>query len=320
VDNARHPPQHVGALNIMRVDSVWGQLVKPGIVTGNLIAALGGYFLASNGKVIDAWLLLAVIGGTSLVVASGCVFNNCIDSDIDRKMVRTCHRIMALRVISTRSALCYGGILGCFGLLWLASYSNKMSASLALLGMITYVGFYSLWLKRRSLYGTIVGSIAGAMPPAIGYTAVTGHIDTSCLLLMLSFCLWQMPHAYAIALMRKEDFKAAGLPTLPPARAKRQIVAYVALFFLSVLALGYSINAGIIFFITVIGISAYWLISAILGKSDDRLWARRIFNISIGVILAMSLTLSIDSKSWPLKTDVSDLQRGQPPTSNNRIE
>jgi protoheme IX farnesyltransferase len=289
-------------LNIVKVGSICGQLAKPGIVMGNLIAALGGYFLASKGHLLDFQLFLAVVSGTSLVVASGCVCNNCIDSDIDRKMVRTCHRIMALRAVKIQTALCYGAALGGFGLLWLMSYTNPLSVMLALLGLVIYVGFYSLWLKRCSLYGNLIGSLSGAMPPAIGYTAVTGTVDGPCLLLILTFCLWQMPHAYAIALFRQDDFKAAGLPMLPIQRAKRQIVGYVALFLLSALALGYSSEVGPIYFFSVTGVGIYWLVVALSHSraANDRLWARRVFGISIGMIMIVSLTPSIDYGSQTL--------------------
>ena len=189
-------------------------VTKPGIIFGNLIAVAGGYFLAAQGQ-IDLGLLLATVIGLSLVVASGCVMNNCIDRDIDRHMQRTRGRVLVTGQISLLAALAHGVVLGLagFGLLWW--YTTPVATALAAFGFFIYVGVYSLWMKRRSVYGTLVGSLSGAMPPVVGYCAVTGQFDTGAALLLLIFCLWQMPHSYAIAIFRFDDYSAAGIPVLP---------------------------------------------------------------------------------------------------------
>ena len=151
-------------------------VAKPGIILGNLIAVAGGYFLAARGSV-DPMLLLATVIGLSLVVASGCVLNNCIDRDIDRHMERTRGRVTVTGQISLKAALAHGLVLGVagFGLLWW--WTNPLTTALAGFGYFVYVGLYSLWFKRRSHYGTLVGSLSGAMPPVVGYCAVSGQFD-----------------------------------------------------------------------------------------------------------------------------------------------
>lgn len=93
--------------------------------------------------------------------------------------------------------------------------ANALAMMLAVIGFVIYVGVYSLYMKRKSVYGTLIGSLSGAAPPVIGYCAVTGQFDTGALILLLIFSLWQMPHSYAIAIFRFKDYQAANIPVLP---------------------------------------------------------------------------------------------------------
>ena len=129
------------------------QITKPGIIFGNVLSVAGGFFLAAQGHV-DFALFLAVVVGTSLVVGSGCAFNNCIDRDIDQKMERTKNRAMVQGAMSLPVALAYATLLGVVGFSLLYVRANPLAAYCALAGFVIYVGFYSLWLKRRSVHGT----------------------------------------------------------------------------------------------------------------------------------------------------------------------
>ena len=184
------------------------------MVLGNLISAAAGFFLASKGQ-IDGHALLATLIGISLVVASGCVFNNCIDRKIDRKMVRTHDRALAKGVISLRIAVSYATILGVAGMTLLCAATNLLCVVITLAGLVIYVVVYSLYMKRSSVYSTLIGSLAGAAPPLAGYCAITGTFDMGAVILLSIFTLWQMPHCYAIAVYRLEDYTAAGIPVLP---------------------------------------------------------------------------------------------------------
>ena len=161
-------------------------VTKPGIIFGNLISAAGGFFLASRGQV-DIAVLLATLIGISLVVASGCVFNNCFDRNMDRKMIRTRNRVLAQGLMSPKVAVFYASLLGIAGtaLLWAAT--NMLSVVIVLAGFAIYVGVYSLYLKRNSVYATLIGSLAGATPPLAGYCAVTNRFDTGRIDIIVDF-------------------------------------------------------------------------------------------------------------------------------------
>ncbi|MGC6746823.1 UbiA family prenyltransferase [Escherichia coli] len=136
----------------------------------------------------------------SLVVASGCVFNNYIDRDIDRKMERTKNRVLVKGLILLLSRWCTPPcwVLLAFMLLWFGA--NPLACWLGVMGFVVCVGVYSLYMKRHSVYGTLIGSLSGAAPPVIGYCAVTGEFDSGAAILLAIFSLWQMPHPYAIAI------------------------------------------------------------------------------------------------------------------------
>ncbi len=190
------------------------QVTKPGIIFGNLISVIGGFLLASKGS-IDYPLFIYTLVGVSLVVASGCVFNNYIDRDIDRKMERTKNRVLVKGLISPAVSLVYATLLGIAGFMLLWFGANPLACWLGVMGFVVYVGVYSLYMKRHSVYGTLIGSLSGAAPPVIGYCAVTGEFDSGAAILLAIFSLWQMPHSYAIAIFRFKDYQAANIPVLP---------------------------------------------------------------------------------------------------------
>ncbi|PHM40034.1 protoheme IX farnesyltransferase [Xenorhabdus mauleonii] len=280
------------------------QVTKPGIIFGNLISVIGGFLLASKG-VIDYPLFFATMVGVSLVVASGCVFNNYIDRDIDRIMERTKERVLVKGLIDPKISLIYASVLGIAGMVLLYVAANALAMWLAFIGFIIYVGVYSLYMKRKSVYGTLVGSLSGAAPPVIGYCAVTGHFDTGALILLLIFSLWQMPHSYAIAIFRFKDYQAANIPVLPVIKgisvAKNHITLYILAFMVATLMLTISGYAGYKYLIVAAAVSLWWLGMALSGykTSDDRIWARKLFMFSIIAIMSLSVMMSVDSSASP---------------------
>ena len=141
-------------------------LTKPGIIRGNAIPAIAGFCLASS-KNFNALLLIETLVGISLVIACACVLNNIIDKDIDRKMKRTKERALVTGAITDKNALLFGIVLGASGLCVLEIFTNLLTVLIGVAGLIFYVVIYG-WAKRRSIYGTHVGSISGAMPPVAG--------------------------------------------------------------------------------------------------------------------------------------------------------
>ncbi|NHB88174.1 protoheme IX farnesyltransferase [Photorhabdus tasmaniensis] len=275
------------------------QVTKPGIIFGNLISVIGGFLLASKG-VIDYPLFISTLFGVSLVVASGCVFNNYIDRDIDRIMERTKNRVLVKGLIDPKISLIYASILGIAGMVLLYVAANALAMQLAIIGFVVYVGVYSLYMKRKSVYGTLIGSLSGAAPPVIGYCAVTGQFDTGALILLLIFSLWQMPHSYAIAIFRFKDYQAANIPVLPVIKgisvAKNHIILYILAFMIATLMLAISGYAGYKYLIVAAAVSIWWLGMALSGykTANDRVWARKLFVFSIVAITSLSVMMSVD--------------------------
>jgi protoheme IX farnesyltransferase len=274
-------------------------VTKPGIILGNLISAAGGFFLASRGHV-DAALLVPTLIGMSLVVASGCVFNNCIDRDLDRKMHRTHHRVLAAGRMRPGAALFYGSLLGFGGMALLWTATNILCVAVLAGGFAVYVGLYSLVLKRRTLYSTLIGSLAGAAPPLAGYCAASNRFDTGAVILLCIFSLWQMPHSYAIAIYRYRDYAAAALPVLPVrqgmAAAKRHVIGYMLAFVVAALMLTFEGYTGYRYLAVASGMGLSWLLMACSGyrTSDGRLWGKKLFVSSIVTITLLSIMMSLD--------------------------
>ena len=245
-------------------------------------------------------LMLATFIGISLIIASGCVFNNIIDQDIDKKMERTKNRALALGLISSQIAFIYGALLGIAGstLLWFET--THLAFVVAIVGLFFYVVIYSLLLKRASVYGTLIGSISGSVPPVVGYCAATNSFDMGALILFLILTFWQMPHSYAIAIYRLDDYKAAKIPVLPLYNgiksAKIHMLVYLLLFIAASLMLTVMDYTGFVYFVIALLLGVRWLWICIKGFSaaNNKIWARQMFLFSIIIITILSLVMSLD--------------------------
>ncbi len=274
-------------------------LTKPGIIKGNLLTAGAGFFLASRGD-ISPQLLLATISGLSLIIASGCVVNNYIDRDIDKKMKRTKQRALATGAIPVRTALLYAAVLGVLGSTILGLFTTWQALVAALVGFLFYVVVYAIG-KRHTVHGTVIGSISGALPPVVGYTAVTGRVDSGALILFLILVCWQMPHFYAIAIFRLNDYKAAHIPVLPAVKGMRatkiQILLYIVAFMGAVSLLTVSELTSRVFMVIMLLLGTIWLAKGVKGfrSQDDIIWARGMFGFSLVVLTTFCLLLSLDA-------------------------
>lgn len=275
------------------------KLTKPGIVRGNAITALGGFFLAARGH-INLTVLLAMVTGLSLIIASGCVWNNYLDRNIDKKMKRTQKRALVTGAISVRSALIFGTILGLLGTYLLIHFTTMLTAAIALFGFVAYVIIYGIG-KRKTVHGTAIGSISGSIPPVVGYVAVTNQLDLGALLLFLVLVCWQMPHFYAIAIMRMKDYAKAGIPVLPVKRGvyatKVQIVLYIIVFILACMALTFCGYTGYTYTLVMGLVGLFWLDRSIRGfrVDNDRKWAGKVFGFSLLALLVFSVMISVNS-------------------------
>jgi len=274
-------------------------LTKPGIIRGNLIVALAGFLLASDG-VINFSLMLALLGGTSLIIACGCVINNYLDKDIDIYMSRTKDRALVTGNISNRNAIIYGSILGIAGTLLLAFFTNYLTLACGLVGLFFYLVMYSIF-KRKNIYGTLVGSVSGAVPPVAGYTAVTNQIDITAGLLFLILVFWQMPHFYAIAIYRLNDYKKAGIPVLPAIKGlqntRKQINAYIFVLGITITMLFFVADLSYTYLIVMLGVTTYWLFLGLKAiRSEEGIkWAHTMFGFSLVVLLVFSILISLNA-------------------------
>lgn len=273
-------------------------LTKPGIILGNLITVAAGFLLASKGS-IDFWLFFATVIGLTLIIASACVFNNYINRQTDKKMERTKNRALAVGLISDRNAILFGLCLGIFGHLILLLYTNFLTVLVSALGFFVYVLVYSIW-KCRTVYGTAIGSIAGATPPVIGYCAASNHFDMGALLLFIIMILWQMPHFFSIALYHLDDYAAAKIPVLPVVRGllRTQIhmAIYIVGFILTAALLTFFNYTGYVFLIVVTSIGLAWLAFCLkeLTNNNNERWGQNMFRISLVMIVASCFLMSLD--------------------------
>jgi heme o synthase len=273
-------------------------LTKPGIIYGNTLTVIGGFLFASGGH-IDFWRLSGAITGTALVIASGCVTNNYLDRELDKKMTRTKKRALVTGIVSGQSALIFSAILGLLGEAVLYLLIDGQTAGLALFAWFMYVVVYGI-AKRRGIYGTIVGSISGSMPVVIGYSAGAASLDAAAGLLFLIMAFWQMPHFYAIALYRRNEYAAANLPVLSvkasPTTSKVHILSYISLFILTNFLLFSEGHAGIVYGIVMTTLGLLWFRHGALGfKAKDNVhWAKSMFSFSLIVLLAFSILISLN--------------------------
>ena len=253
-------------------------LTKPGIVLGNLVTLAAGFLLASKG-VVDIWLFLETFIGLAFTMASACVFNNYIDRQVDKKMKRTKNRALVRALISERKAILFGTVLGLLGGLILWVYTNPLTVFVAGVGFFVYVVLYSLW-KCRTIYGTAIGSVAGAVPPVVGYCAVSDRLDAGAVILFAMLVLWQMPHFFAIALSHFDDYVAADIPVLPVRRGipttKVRMVIYMVAFTVVAAMLTLFHYTGYVYLtlITILGCLWLWLCVKGFTTPDNQLWGR----------------------------------------------
>lgn len=294
--NATRSQVLTSAPSLTKTLSKYYQLTKPGIIYGNALTAAGGFFLASRGH-INFGLFVTMLAGISLVIAAGCVCNNYIDRGIDKKMTRTKQRALVSGTISGRSALFFSALLAIAGISTLAIGTNLLTLSLGLIGLFTYVVLYGIG-KRRSVHGTLIGSIAGAVPPVVGYCAVTNNLNAGAVIVFLILVCWQMPHFYAIALYRRQDYAAAGLPVLSvkkgPRITKVQIMSYITIFTLTTVALTVYGYTGYSYAIVMVLLGLAWFGLGIrkLKKAPDAIWGRSMFLFSLIVILSFSVMMA----------------------------
>lgn len=268
--------------------NLWALALKTGIIKSNLIPMVAGLMLALYTYELsfrdNLSNIVCAILGTAAVIAAAGSFNNLYDRDIDVMMQRTKNRPTVTGELSPKLVLVVGSSLLLIGI-GLLALTTPLASFLGFLGVFFYVVPYTIWTKRRTIWNTEVGSISGAMPPLIGWAAVAPDIwHPAAWALFIIVMIWQMPHFYAIAIRKKDDYAAANIPMLPVVKGERRTyiqsnIYLVLLILTSFLFLPLSL--GLTFVSIILG--AIWLSMSIVGyhKKEGKKWANRMFVFSL---------------------------------------
>jgi protoheme IX farnesyltransferase len=234
------PPVARAGRGVLATVNDYLALTKPRIIVLLLVTTVPAMILADGGMP-SLWLVLLTLAGGSLSAAGANTINCYLDRDIDGIMARTSGRPLPAGVLEPERALAFGVVLGVVAFAVLAVGVNLLSAALATLALAFYVFVYTLWLKRSSPQNIVIGGAAGALPPVIGWSAVTGTVAWPAVVLFAIIFLWTPPHFWALALRYRADYARAGVPMLPvvsgEAETLRQIVLYSVLLVASSLVL-----------------------------------------------------------------------------------
>jgi protoheme IX farnesyltransferase len=282
-------------------------LCKPKVLLVMLVTTWVGMHLATNTLVPWDVFIFGTLG-IALAGGSAAVINHLVDRHIDAKMTRTENRPMANKRIPIQNATIFSAILGVSGLLILAVFINFLTAYLTFATVLGYAVLYTLFLKRQTPQNIVIGGAAGAMPPLLGWTAVTGHTSAFAWLLVLIIFTWTPPHFWALAIHRKSDYENANIPMLPNTHGisftKLYIVLYTLLLF-AVTLLPYAAHmAGGIYFGAASLLGTLFLIQTlILYRTKSTRAALKTFSFSILYLLLLFSALLIDHYiQLPLET------------------
>ncbi|TML67689.1 MAG: protoheme IX farnesyltransferase [Actinobacteria bacterium] len=272
-------------------------LTKPRIMSLLLITGAGGMFVGYGGAP-PLWLFLVTMLGLALACGGASALNHVLDRDIDAVMgSRTRGRPVASGRVSPEQALEFGLFLSALSFAVLGSAVNVLTAILALVGNLFYVVVYTRWLKRATPQNIVIGGAAGAVPPLVGYAAATGSLALPALWLFLIVFLWTPPHFWALALMIKNAYAAAGVPMLPVVRGDRetarQILLYSIVLVAFTIAVGYWL--GLVYTVAAIVLGATFVVLAALLRRDlSRVRALALFHYSLAYLALLFVAAAID--------------------------
>jgi len=281
-------------------------LTKPWIMLLLLITTVPAMVLANGGWPGWSLVIATLIGGVLASGGAGAV-NMYIDRDIDGLMVRTRNRPIPRGTVTPRAAAIFGWTLGLASGPWLYLTVNALAAILALTAFLFYVGPYSLYLKRRTLHNTVLGGVAGAIPPLIGWVAITNEINVEGVLLFAIVFWWQPPHFWALALGLEEDYRTANIPMMPVVlgerETKRQTVFYAAMTWMVTLIFGAAAKLGVIYFaFALLGGAGFMWCAWRIYRGQGIEGTRTMFRYSTLYLAALFASMVLDRAvlGWPL--------------------
>ena len=274
------------------------ELTKPRVVALIVFTAIVGMFLSVDGMVPVSILISGALG-IGLSAASGAAFNHLLDRRADQIMARTSGRPLPTGTVETTPAIVFATGLALVSMLILVAMVNTLAAVLSFASMVGYAVVYTVWLKHATPQNIVIGGAAGAMPPVLGWTAVTGEVASDALLLFLIIFCWTPPHFWALALYRQEEYAAAGIPMLPVTHGRRhtllQMVLYtVLLLAVSVLPFATGMSGGMYFVgALVLGVIFLIFVVRLYRRYSDAL-SKQTFSYSIQYLAMLFALMLID--------------------------
>lgn len=272
-------------------------LCKLKVVAVMLLTSLVGMLLASE-TVPSFYVLCIGLLGIALATSSGAAINHVMDQKIDSTMQRTRWRPLPQGKVSSQQALIFAFLIGSLGIYLLATFINPLTAWLTLFSLIGYAVIYTVWLKRATPQNIVVGGIAGAAPPLLGWTAVSGEVTANSLLLVLIIFAWTPPHFWALCLARKKDYAKAGVPMLPITHGERytklHIVLYSILLVLTTVIPYLSGMSGIIYLLLVSVLNfrfVHWSVKVYKDLPNSQM---AMFKYSITYLMLLFVALLVD--------------------------
>ena len=274
------------------------ELTKPRVVALMIITALIGMCMAVPGWVPWQPLVLGNLG-IALCAGAAAAINHIVDERIDQQMARTQTRPVATGRITQRDAILFAAALALLGVWVLVVWVNVLTAVLTVASLIGYAFIYTMFLKRATPQNIVIGGLAGAAPPLLGWTAVTGEIHGHALLLVLIIFAWTPPHFWALAIHRREEYASVGIPMLPVTHGvgftALHILLYTIIMFLITLMPFATHMSGPIYLAgaVVLGIIfLYWSIEIMRGKNANA--PMKTFQYSITYLLALFIIMLVD--------------------------
>jgi heme o synthase len=279
------------------------ELCKPNVVALMMLTAVIGMLLATPGMV--PWQVL-VFGnlGIALCAGSAAAVNHLVDRRIDAQMARTRDRPLVRGCVDTRQAIVFAAALGLAGMAILIVLVNPLTAWLTLASLVGYAFIYTLYLKRATPQNIVIGGLAGAAPPLLGWTAVSNEIHGYALLLVLIIFAWTPPHFWALAIHRKDEYAKVGVPMLPVTHGEKYTALHVLLYTLILIAvtlLPFATGmSGPLYLLgaVVLGLGfLYWAVQLMIGK-DPRV-PMETFKYSIIYLMALFVVMLLDHYVFP---------------------
>ncbi|WP_312247105.1 heme o synthase [Stutzerimonas nitrititolerans] len=274
------------------------ELTKPRVVVLMLITSLVGMFLATRAGVPWTVLLFGNLG-IALCAGGAAAVNHVVDRQIDSVMARTHKRPLAEGRVSPAAALTFALVLGVTGLLLLLAFTNALAAWLTLASLIGYAVIYTGFLKRATPQNIVIGGLAGAAPPLLGWVAVTGQVSAEPLLLVLIIFAWTPPHFWALAIHRKAEYAKVNIPMLPVTHGEHYTKVHILLYTVALLAVSfmpYAIHmSGPLYLAAAALLGTRFLYWAVVLYRDSRPHAAiRTFKFSIWYLFALFIALLVD--------------------------